>query len=126
MKGLLAGLAAASLAAAHRNHPSPSSASSSASSTLFQPKVKTGLEVLIESDYKQLAGKKVLMLTNPTGITTGLDLGIDVMVQDGTVDLVGVMGPEHGFRGTSQNGGGESTFVDAKTGLTVYVRSRSP
>ncbi|KAL1888069.1 hypothetical protein Sste5346_009806 [Sporothrix stenoceras] len=114
MKGLLAtGLAAASFAAAHPGHSLPPA-------TLFQPTVKTGLEVLIESNYKQLAGKNVLMLTNPTGITTGLELGIDVMVQDGTVNLVGVMGPEHGFRGTSQNGGGESTFVDAKTGLTVY------
>jgi uncharacterized protein YbbC (DUF1343 family) len=53
-------------------------------------------------------------------VTPQLDLGVDVMVESKKVNLVGVMGPEHGFRGTSQNGGGESTFVDEKTGLTVY------
>jgi uncharacterized protein YbbC (DUF1343 family) len=83
-------------------------------------KVKTGLDVLIESDYAALQGRKVLVLTNPTGVTPELDLGVDVMVASGKVNLVGVMGPEHGFRGTSQAGGGQSTFVDPKTKLTVY------
>lgn len=92
-----------------------------AAAMLKRPQVQTGLDVLIESDYAQLQGKKVLVLTNPTGITPGLDLGVDVMVSSGRVKLFGIMGPEHGFRGTSENGGEESTFVDAKTGLTVYV-----
>ena len=62
------------------------------------------------------------MLTNPTGITPGLDLGLDVMFESGQVDLVGVMGPEHGFRGTAQAGSGsDGRFRDPKTGLTVYV-----
>ncbi|CAH0024393.1 unnamed protein product [Clonostachys rhizophaga] len=82
--------------------------------------VKTGLDVLIENNYAQLAGKKVLILTNPTGVTPQLDLGVDVMIRSGKVDLVGVMGPEHGFRGTAQAGDAEGTFVDEKTGLTVY------
>lgn len=84
--------------------------------------VKTGLDVLIENNYTQLAGRKVIVLTNPTGVTPDLDLGVDVMFNSGAVDLVGVMGPEHGFRGTAQAGGSEGTFVDPGTGLTVYVR----
>lgn len=36
------------------------------------------------------------------------------------VDLVGVLGPESGFRGTAQAGASEGTFVDPQTGLTVY------
>lgn len=83
-------------------------------------RVKTGLDVLIEDDYAQLAGKKVIALTNPTGITPQLDLGIDVLVQAGKVDVVGIMGPEHGFRGTAQAGDAEGTFIDEKTGVTVY------
>ncbi|KAK2612767.1 hypothetical protein QQS21_001218 [Conoideocrella luteorostrata] len=82
--------------------------------------VQTGLDVLIASNYRQLAGRKVIVLSNPTGITPQLDLGVDVMFDSKRVDLVGVMGPEHGFRGTSQNGGGETTFKDPRTGLTVY------
>lgn len=88
--------------------------------------VKTGLDVLIESNYTQLAGRKVIVLTNPTGVTPNLDLGVDVMFNSGAVDLVGVMGPEHGFRGTAQAGGSEGTFIDPETGLTVYVRFSEP
>ena len=83
--------------------------------------VRTGLEVLADSNYTQLSGRKVIILSNPTGITADLDLGVDVMFESGKVDLVGVMGPEHGFRGTAQAGGSTGTFVDEKTGLTVYV-----
>ena len=83
-------------------------------------RVKTGLDVLIESDYAQLQDRKVIVLTNPTGITPQMDLGVDVMFESGAVDLVGVMGPEHGFRGTAQAGGSEGSFEDPKTGLTVY------
>ncbi|OAA48502.1 hypothetical protein NOR_01752 [Metarhizium rileyi] len=90
------------------------------SATLAKCLVQTGLDVLIASNYSQLAGRKVLVFSNPTGVTPLLHLGVDVMFESGKVNLVGVMGPEHGFRGTVQNGGGESTFVDSKTGLTVY------
>lgn len=88
--------------------------------TAAAARVKTGLDMLIENDYAQLAGKKVIVLTNPTGVTPQLDLGVDVMVESGKIDLAGVMGPEHGFRGTAQAGDAEGTFVDEKTGLTVY------
>ena len=83
-------------------------------------KVQTGLDVLVGSSYAALAGRKIIVLSNPTGITPQLDLGVDVMFESKKVNLVGVMGPEHGFRGTSQAGGGQSTFTDPKTGLTVY------
>jgi len=31
-----------------------------------------------------------------------------------------VFGPEHGFRGTAQAGGSEGSYVDERTGLTVW------
>lgn len=86
-----------------------------------KPVVQTGLDVLRAQNYSQLAGRKVIVLSNPTGVTPELDLGVDVMFQSGAVELVGVMGPEHGFRGTAQAGGSEGTFIDPETGLTVYV-----
>lgn len=82
--------------------------------------VKTGLAVLLASNGAQLSGKKVLILTNPTAVTPSLDLGVDVLVSSKSINIVGVMGPEHGFRGTAQAGSSEGTFVDSKTGLTVY------
>ena len=84
------------------------------------PRVRTGLQVLHEAHYSPLTNRKTLILTNPTGITPDLDLGVDVMFESGLVDLVGVMGPEHGFRGTAQAGEPGETFVDEITGLTVY------
>lgn len=86
--------------------------------------VKTGLQVLVESNYTQLSNRKVIILSNPTGVTPELDLGVDVMFKSGSVDIVGVMGPEHGFRGTAQAGGSTGTFIDKETGLTVYVSLR--
>lgn len=89
--------------------------------TALTPIVQTGLDILGAENYTQLANRKVMVLTNPTGVTPGLDLGVDVMYRSGAVGLVGVMGPEHGFRGTAQAGGSEGTFTDWITGLTVYV-----
>lgn len=86
-----------------------------------KPTIRTGLDVLRASNYSQLANRKVIILSNPTGVTPELDLGVDAMFESGAVDLVGVMGPEHGFRGTAQAGGSEGTFTDPQTGLTVYV-----
>lgn len=86
-----------------------------------QQPVKPGLQVLHDENYTRLLNRKVLVLTNPTGITPEMDLGVDVMFESGLVDLVGVMGPEHGFRGTAQAGEPGENFVDEATGLMVYV-----
>jgi uncharacterized protein YbbC (DUF1343 family) len=92
-----------------------------AQSGAWTPTIQTGLDVLASSNFTQLSGRKIIVLSNPTGVTASLDLGVDVMFRAG-VDLAGVMGPEHGFRGTSQAGSGAGgTFIDPETGLTVYV-----
>ena len=87
-------------------------------------KVKTGLDVLLSSNFSLLQNRKVIILSNPTGVTSSLDLSVDVMFESGAVDLMGIMGPEHEFRGTAQAGASTGTFVDEKTGFTVYVSLR--
>jgi uncharacterized protein YbbC (DUF1343 family) len=82
--------------------------------------VRTGFHRLAADNYQLLAGQRVGIISNPTGITSQLSHEVDVMVEDGTVDLVAVFGPEHGFRGTSQAGEGEDYFIDPKTQLPVY------
>jgi uncharacterized protein YbbC (DUF1343 family) len=84
------------------------------------PRVRTGFEALRASGYASLAGQRVGIISNPTGIDRDLHHIVDVMVEDGAVNVVAVFGPEHGFRGTSQAGQGEDFFIDAKTGLPVY------
>ncbi len=82
--------------------------------------VRTGAERAAADGWKTLAGQKVGIITNPTGILTNLRTIVDEMHEAGSVDIVGVFGPEHGFRGTAQAGDSEGTHTDPRTGLTVY------
>ncbi|MCA1218906.1 exo-beta-N-acetylmuramidase NamZ family protein [Streptomyces sp. 8L] len=83
-------------------------------------RVRTGFDRLSADGYRLLAGQKVGIVTNPTGVTADVRHIVDVMHADDRVDLVAVFGPEHGFRGTAQAGGGEGTSTDPATGLPVY------
>ena len=82
--------------------------------------VRTGVEMLIADDYAILRGQKVGIVTNPTGVLPDWTHEVDVMAASDQVDLVAVFGPEHGFRGTAQAGGSEGSYVDERTGLTVW------
>ncbi|MCX4694209.1 DUF1343 domain-containing protein [Streptomyces sp. NBC_01408] len=83
-------------------------------------RVRTGFEQLAADGYGVLAGQKVGVVTNPTGITADARHLVDVLHADERVDLVAVFGPEHGFRGTAQAGGSEGAARDPATGLPVY------
>lgn len=82
--------------------------------------VRTGFDRLAADGYRLLAGQKVGIVTNPTGITSDVRHIVDVMHPDDRVDLTAVFGPEHGFRGTAQAGGSEGRYDDPATGLPVY------
>ncbi|MFI6422788.1 exo-beta-N-acetylmuramidase NamZ domain-containing protein [Streptomyces sp. NPDC050842] len=83
-------------------------------------RVRTGFERLAADGYALLAGERVGVVTNPTGVTADARHVVDVMHADERVDLVAVFGPEHGFRGTAQAGGSEGRYDDPATGLPVY------
>ncbi|TXS51253.1 exo-beta-N-acetylmuramidase NamZ domain-containing protein [Streptomyces sp. t39] len=82
--------------------------------------VRTGFDRLAADGYAALAGERVGVVTNPTGITRDVRHIVDVMHADDRVDLTAVFGPEHGFRGTAQAGGSEGRYDDPATGLPVY------
>jgi uncharacterized protein YbbC (DUF1343 family) len=83
-------------------------------------RVRTGIDVLAEDDFAALAGQRVGVVSNPTGVLPDLSHEVDLMHGSGKVDVVAVFGPEHGFRGVSQAGEGEDFFLDPKTGIPVY------
>ncbi|MEU6859237.1 DUF1343 domain-containing protein [Glycomyces sp. NPDC046736] len=83
-------------------------------------RVKPGIEVLAKQNFAALAGQRVGVISNPTGVLPDLSHEVDLMHASGKVDVVAVFGPEHGFRGVSQAGEGEDYFIDPKTGLPVY------
>ncbi len=93
---------------------------SPASAAPHPHRVRTGLQVLIDSGWATLAGQRVGVISNPTGVDSRYRHAVDLMHADDRVEVVAVFGPEHGFRGSAQAGDGEGTGIDARTGLTVY------
>jgi len=82
--------------------------------------VKTGIEVLRESGFACLEGKRVGLITNPTGVDSELRSTIDILHEAPNVNLVALYGPEHGVRGEVHAGDHISTQNDTSTGLPVY------
>ena len=78
--------------------------------------VRTGIERK-ELWIEKLQGKRVGLLTNPTGTDRNLVSTIDILNQE--VHLVKLFSPEHGIRGDIQAGEKVTDYVDPKTGLTV-------
>uniref|UniRef100_UPI003A4D8B0C exo-beta-N-acetylmuramidase NamZ family protein n=1 Tax=Micromonospora sp. SL4-19 TaxID=3399129 RepID=UPI003A4D8B0C len=83
-------------------------------------RVATGLDMLVDSGFAALAGQRVGVVSNPTGVDSAYRHLVDLMHASGRVQVVAAFGPEHGFRGSAQAGGSEGTGTDARTGITVY------
>lgn len=83
-------------------------------------RIKTGIEVLKQQNFKILEGKRVGLITNPTGVDNQMKSTIDVLHEAPNVNLVALYGPEHGVRGDVHAGDKVSDIKDATTGLPVY------
>ena len=91
--------------------------------------VKTGIEVLREGGFECLKGKRVGLVTNPTGVDSQLKSTVDILFEAPDVQLVALYGPEHGVRGDILAGEKVDNQIDAKTGLPVlslYGKTRKP
>ena len=82
--------------------------------------VMTGIDVLEQQAFKCLQGKRVGLITNPTGVNRHLVSTVDVLNNAPGVNLVALYGPEHGVRGDVHAGDKVDNIKDAKTGLPVY------
>ncbi|NLU68754.1 DUF1343 domain-containing protein [Streptomyces sp. HNM0574] len=78
-----------------------------------------GADVAAARKWRMLRGRKVGVVSNPTGVLRDTRHIVDSMAAQ-ELDVVGVFGPEHGFRGSAQAGESEPEFKDPRTGLTVY------
>lgn len=91
--------------------------------------VKTGLQVLVEDNFAPLRGKRVGLITNPTGVNAKLKSTVDILFEAKGVNLVALYGPEHGVRGDYSAGDHVSSAKDEKTGLPIfslYGKTRKP
>ena len=85
-----------------------------------RPVVKPGVEVLREGGFKELQGKRVGLVTNPSGVDRHLRSTVDILFNAPGVNLVALYGPEHGVRGDVYAGGHVTDTKDEATGLPVY------
>lgn len=83
------------------------------------PRVKLGVDVLIEEGFKPLRGQRVGLITNPTGVTSDLRATIDVLHAAPNVALVALFGPEHGVRGEADAGQKVADSIDTITRLPI-------
>ena len=84
------------------------------------PKVETGIEVLRDNNFDILAGKRVGLITNPTGVDSKLVSTVDILFHAKNVRLTALYGPEHGVRGDFSGGDTVKSYFDKETGIPVY------
>jgi len=86
----------------------------------YSQNIMTGLEILKATDFKVLEGKRVGLITNPTGFDDNMKSTVDILFEAPNVNLVALYGPEHGVRGDVHAGDHVDADKDPKTGLPVY------
>lgn len=82
--------------------------------------VKPGIEVLRDRGFAPLQGKRVGLVTNPSGIDNNLKSTVDILNEAEGVKLVALFGPEHGVRGNAHAGDAVGDAVDSRTGIKMY------
>lgn len=96
---------------------------------LVSAQVRPGIEVLRDSGFEDLQGRRVGLVTNPSGVDCDLRSTIDILAEAPGVNLVALYAPEHGVRGDIYAGGKVESGRDDHTGLPVhslYGSTRQP
>lgn len=89
-------------------------------SLTLSAQVYTGIDMLERYGFEELRGKRVGLVTNPSGVDRYLRSTIDILFEAPDVNLVALYGPEHGVRGDAYAGDHVASGKDPKTGLPVY------
>ncbi|SDE79962.1 Uncharacterized conserved protein YbbC, DUF1343 family [Bhargavaea beijingensis] len=82
--------------------------------------ISLGVDVLLDEQKHLIEGKRVGLITNPTGVDKDLNSIVDLLHNDPDVELTALYGPEHGVRGDAQAGQYVEYYIDDVTGLPVY------
>lgn len=82
--------------------------------------VKPGIEVLRDHNFEGLQGKRVGLITNPSGVDNNLKSTIDILFEAEGVQLNALYAPEHGVRGDVHAGDHVDNATDPATGVTIH------
>jgi uncharacterized protein YbbC (DUF1343 family) len=84
-------------------------------------KVKLGVEVFLEKHLDLVKGKKVGLITNPSGVDSRLRSTTDLFLSNPDIQLVALYGPEHSVRGSAQAGEYVPFYMfDEKSKIPVF------
>jgi uncharacterized protein YbbC (DUF1343 family) len=92
------------------------------------PVVRPGIDVLLSDSMALVAGRRVGLVTNQTGVDSRGVSDVERLRATG-VNLVALYSPEHGFRGSADPGASVASTTDSATGLPIYSlygRTASP
>jgi uncharacterized protein YbbC (DUF1343 family) len=78
------------------------------------------VDVLVSQDFSSLAGRRIGLITNQTGVTREGRPTAVVFHQTPRLRLVALFAPEHGIEGIIPAGDSVPQRVDRRTGKTVY------
>ena len=81
-------------------------------------RVLNGIDVLREQNFAPLAGKRVGLITNHTGLAADGVSTIDLLFKTDVCKLTALFSPEHGIRGNVD--AKVDSSVDKATGLQIY------
>ncbi|MDI6845963.1 MAG: DUF1343 domain-containing protein [Candidatus Saccharicenans sp.] len=84
------------------------------------PAVRPGVEVFLEKKLDLVRGKRVGLITNPSGVDRNLRSTAWLLKENPEVHLVALYGPEHGVRGNAQAGEYVPFYFDEKFQLPVF------
>ncbi len=99
--------------------------------SIEEPRVQVGIEVMLSDEeyLSKVRGKKVGLVTNPTGTDSKLVSTVDLLHAHPDIELVKLFGPEHGVRGDAYAGDKVEDQIDPKTGIpefSLYGKTRRP
>lgn len=83
-------------------------------------RIQLGIDVLVQSGFRSVAGKRVGLLTHPAGVNRNGVSSIEVLRRAPNVQLVALFGPEHGIYGNEKANVPVDDKIDPRTGLPVY------
>ena len=79
----------------------------------------SGAAVMNRTNFQELEGLRVGLVTNHTALVQGEHL-IDILHTNNKIKLTALFGPEHGLRGLADAGSKVSDSVDEKTGVPIF------
>lgn len=83
--------------------------------------VKTGLDLFEKNWPEDLKGSNIGLLIHPASVNKKMEHAVNLFLKSGKIKLNAIFGPQHGFRGETQDNMVEwKGFRDTKTGIPVY------